>query len=211
MDAQSQINIQKICPGGDIVLIVGDKWESKSKLLVSSTIMCNTSAVFKAMLGSNFREGQATRSPYFAQEIPLPEDSPQGVGDMCGLLHHNMDCVHRGTWTAERLYELVTTVDKYGCVELLRLQAQALIHQFLGRSASEVSIDDLIRMTAASYLMEDGPCFKFATRRLILMVKGSFSAQQQADTNNFLPARALRKSSIFFPIQETRPSRCIDL
>ena len=196
MEVDQDIQVEAICPGGDLILLVGNQSnpKSKSKLLVSSTVMCNTSPVFRRMLRPYFREGRALRSPSTPQEISLPEDSSQGMATMCGLLHYNIAYLDGCNWTSERLAELASTLDKYACCEVLRLPAQALISQYLERNGKEASIKELIQITAASYVVDDRRSFIFATRRLAMMVDGYFLNHIEPKVDNVhLPSKVLRK------------------
>lgn len=109
---------------GDLILIV--RTRNQRKLLVSSTILCNASPVFKARLSPDFcYYTSAQRSPESPQVNFLLDDSATAVLDMCSLLHHQMNFVRQGVWYARRLFNLAKTADKYECADILRLQTQA--------------------------------------------------------------------------------------
>ncbi|KAK4541180.1 hypothetical protein LTR36_008254 [Oleoguttula mirabilis] len=82
----NDIATEVIADQGDLFLIVGDK--KKAKLRVSSAMLKGTSAVFAAMLGPHFQEGQGTCSAESPKEISFPDDDAIAMSDMCNLLHH---------------------------------------------------------------------------------------------------------------------------
>lgn len=62
-----------IVPDGDVILVVQDQVE----LRVYSIVLKLASAVFKAMLGPHFAEGQVQGTPTDPKSVSLQEDSTE--------------------------------------------------------------------------------------------------------------------------------------
>ena len=86
--------VEEISPKCDVILVVGSGEELR-KFLVSSSVLCSTSSVFSKMLTPSYREGRVAHSSESPQEIPLLEDEPTAISDVCGMLHHNMQYVSK--------------------------------------------------------------------------------------------------------------------
>lgn len=84
-----------IVPDGDVILVVQDQVE----LRVYSIVLKLASAVFKAMLGPHFAEGQVQGTPTDPKSVSLQEDSTEGMKMLCLCLHHPQatatSCTHR--------------------------------------------------------------------------------------------------------------------
>lgn len=162
-------DIEEIDPDGDLVLIVGKDAVTADrikKFRVSSVTLMKTSAVFNAMLGPNFREGQMSGSVQSKREIELPDDNPGAMGYMCKLLHLKgplpLD-------SSKNILKLGVIVDKYGCADTIRLQSNGILLLYLDdKRCDKLKYEWARNVTAAAYLLDNPSAFRFATRSLIV-------------------------------------------
>ena len=148
------------------------------------------------MLKPAFREGNTARSPQDPQEISLPEDSPEGVMDMCLLLHHNTKRLLQGLWSAYRLYHLAVTLDKYDCIEVCRLQCEALMARY-SSPPCESNFEDYSMITATAYILGDSSAFRSATNKLITNITASYSKMRAfPEIGDIFPPQLLCMSAI---------------
>lgn len=105
---------------GDVEFILTASGES-TIIRVSSVVLSYASSVFRALLGPNFKEGQALRGAERPQQVPLPDDGWESMGDLCSLLHYGRDLdllkpIKPALPLSLRLVELSATADKYDCI-----------------------------------------------------------------------------------------------
>ena len=191
MAEATEIETKKIAGDGDVILIVGEPAEAK--LLVHSVVLTAASKVFSALLGPNFREGQAVRSSEQPKEIKLPEDDARAMSDMCHLLHgKHVDELLKAV-TSARVLSYAIVVDKYACVDALRMQSHAILFAHLDYYTFRLDMTINGRMVVATYLLEHAPSFKRATKRLIIGVNEQYSDLLKRDFGPMIPLSVLRK------------------
>ena len=117
-------SLEKVASHGDIIFEVGrDVGDAPARMLVSSAILSMASRSFAALLGPRFLEGRQDRSPSSPVTIRLPDDGPQAMSDKCNLLHlRNVPDLQ--ICEPERVLALAIVIDKYCCVDVLRLASQ---------------------------------------------------------------------------------------
>ena len=164
-------HIEKIAQLGDLVLEIGT---SKKKPLVSSTVLTNLSKVFAVLLGPNFKEGQTQRDATNPQTISLPDDDVTAVTHMCMMLHckvvpefSNPGGNATTTDTTRdnhslRLLKLAMVIDKYDCVDVLRLQINPLVWDNLDRFRYGALAT--CRIANVAWLLQLPRAFRAATR-----------------------------------------------
>jgi hypothetical protein len=155
--------MESIAPAGDIVLVVGT--ESR-RVLVLSTVLKTSSKVFASLLGPKFLEGQGSASSQQPKEIALPDDDPTAMSDMCHLLHNNQVEDLIVCPSTDRILAFAVVVDKYDCVNALRLQIQGVL---LGYPAlrEDLCFDDCVKNLLASCLLKHSWTFKLLCGRVI--------------------------------------------
>ncbi|KAK5169516.1 uncharacterized protein LTR77_005492 [Saxophila tyrrhenica] len=171
--AAEKVKTELICPSPDIVLVIGQP--PQVKLMVSSAVLKNASAVSAAMLGPQFREGQEVESTAQPKEINLPDDNPETVSDMCHMLHSKTVHKYLTGASAATILELAITIDKYACVDALRMQAHAILLGNLDLYADLDLATNGQRMVAA-YLLDNSRAFRLSTGRLISGVTTPYSS-----------------------------------
>lgn len=110
------VQTQAISQDGNVMLEVGQP--ITTRLQVSSKVLAAASHYFAALLGPRFREGR-TLLAFETVNIPVPEDNPRAMGDMCRLLHgQNVPELADPDVSAERIYDLAVVVDKVNFLTL---------------------------------------------------------------------------------------------
>ncbi|ROV92286.1 hypothetical protein VSDG_07238 [Cytospora chrysosperma] len=155
-----------IHPDGDVVFIVGDK---KSRLMVSSVILRNSSPVFDVLLGPKYAEGQELSSKG-SVEVPLPEDDPEALTTILCVLHGRNDRVPEEI-PGDKLCEIATLCDKYDLFIPLKFAIQQLLNA--RRLVNEPS--ELWLLMSAAYWFRHEKVFAKATHDLIKYHVGSFT------------------------------------
>lgn len=155
-----------IYPDGDVVFIVGDK---KSRLLVSSVILRNSSPVLNALLGPKYAEGQHLLSKG-SVEVPLPEDDPEALTDILCVLHGRNDRVPEDI-PVETLCDIATLCDKYDLFVPLKFAIQ----QWLKVSWLVTDSSKSWLLMSAAYWFRHEKVFSEATRDLIKYHVGSYT------------------------------------
>jgi hypothetical protein len=79
-------NLVVMDPDGDIILTFGNK--PSIQILVSSGVFQIASPVFQALFLNNFKEGCEIAKIIQRTSISLPEDNPQTMYLLYGILHH---------------------------------------------------------------------------------------------------------------------------
>lgn len=146
--------LEQLCPFGDITLVIDDDFHSTLRLRVSSCILAMASKVFKAMFGSNFAEGHAS-------EIRL-KDPPAATAFLCRLLHHKYQ--DTDILNGFELVEFAIVVDKYDCLESLRLPTYGQLCS-LAAMPTYKRLDHLI---TAAYMLDQPLFFRKSTQELVM-------------------------------------------
>lgn len=180
---------------GDVILIL-----EFARLRVCSPILCSASAVFKAMLGPHFSEGQATRSPQNPKEISLPEDDTFAMKRLCRLIHHQSDPLESAleeapaAEVADWLYNLIAVADKYCCLEAIEGVVKYELSCFATPSVSMALAEcDLIKLIATAFIFDSNRYFAYFTRCLALDGIMLYSNLANDPPLQRLPASLLRK------------------
>ncbi|EME88561.1 uncharacterized protein MYCFIDRAFT_85006 [Pseudocercospora fijiensis CIRAD86] len=155
---------------GDVILKVDRK--DPFHLRVSSKNLMRASPVFAALLGPQFREGQAKRSSQDPLEVALPEDDGNAMSMICQQLHpgHKLPSGPAAKMDVATILDYAVLVDKYALVSFLRLQAEAILLSWLVNENNAIrGFDCFLKIIAASYLLEQKQAFKMATKHAMNM------------------------------------------
>lgn len=156
--------LDAICPFGDIVLVAQDDFLPTSKSQVSSCILAMSSKVFTAMFSNNFSEGQRMRSRKPGELLEIhTTDSPLAMKHLLRLLHH-ADPLDDGEkiLSSPAMLDLAMIIDKYDCIEALRLPINALLARY---SVSEDCALD--HLSTAAFILDQPEHFRTFTQRLV--------------------------------------------
>lgn len=148
-----------ICPFGDVTLAVDDGFLPPIRLRVSSCILAMASKVFRALFSKKYKEGQPDPESS-TKEIPI-EDSPKAMKVLCQVLHHqSLD----GPLPANEMLDFAVLVDKYDCVEAVRLSSFSL----LSECESETPQHRKLYLITSAYLLDQPLLFRTYTKDLVL-------------------------------------------
>ena len=155
----------------DLSLVVPRKGE----LLVSSMVLCNTSDVFRAMLGKKWAEGQALRNSQALAKIDLPADDFKTMRVMMCALHQRNDMLQDLMTPAE--VELVAeTADKYNCSMALQHTATRWVNDLVDDDIQQAPLSTL----AAAYQFNLTKFFAGITD--LLVKKHTFELREDENT-----------------------------
>ncbi|GIZ45955.1 hypothetical protein CKM354_000910000 [Cercospora kikuchii] len=105
--------VHEVSSEGDVKLICGSEEAGDAMhIIVSSVIMRHGSPVFKAMLGSDFKEG-CTLSTGARLDLPLPDDHARSMLTICQIMHLHPK-VH-APCNCQEMLKLAMLIDKYDC------------------------------------------------------------------------------------------------
>lgn len=159
-----EATVETVCPFGDVVLVVKDDFLPTAKFRVSSCILAMASTHFERLFNGQFAEGERMRSraPGEVIEIGL-FNSPLAMKHLLKLLHHTdpRDDAETLLTTSEML-DLAITVDKYDCIEALRLPIDALLAKYVGNE--DLNLEHL---TTAAFMVDQPEHFRYFTKQLI--------------------------------------------
>jgi len=182
-------SLERLAVNGDLLLAIGQPVEIK--LMVTSATLDTACDVFKALLGTNFAEGQINRSSTAPQLISLPEDGADVMRQMCSLLHGKpvRELEHA---VSIQTFEFAVVVDNYGCAEYLRLQSQGLL---LGwrEVSDDPTFESMCNIVTAAFLLCHEQAFAWATKRLIMDYTEKYSKLLNEESGQRLPYALLRK------------------
>ncbi|KAJ4314285.1 hypothetical protein N0V84_008988 [Fusarium piperis] len=156
-----------IAPDGDVIFALN---KDGTKVRVHSAIMKNSSPVFTAMLGPNFKEGRALSAGNgIPVEISLPEDDPIAFGWVCRVLHSQADTK---LWSPEpkKIAQVLDIANKYDLMDGIQLSVNIWINHQINTSADP----DYWSLLLASYRAHDHDTFETTSRHLVLKYKDSF-------------------------------------
>ncbi|GIZ37364.1 hypothetical protein CKM354_000081400 [Cercospora kikuchii] len=177
---------------GDVILILG---ATKQRIRVCSLTLSRASAVFAALFGPHFREGQQSRSSRAPVDVALPDDDPDDVAFVCRVLHFRsryLPPMQPGEWS-QRLLGLAIVVEKYGLGEAFIDSARTLMMAWLDMRSDVANIDhyDVANVAAAAYLFDEPRCFTLATQRLIRNFSIGITSLCVEASGKVLPSLAL--------------------
>lgn len=121
---------------------------------------------FAALLGPRFLEGEQDRSPAHPATVRLPDDASLAMSDMCNLLHLKHPPALQ-TCGPERILALAVVIDKYCCVDSLRLASQGLLHDAPADAKGQKDAAYTIHIATAAYLLDQQRAFDIATRLML--------------------------------------------
>ncbi|KAK5128369.1 hypothetical protein LTR85_003037 [Meristemomyces frigidus] len=200
MPEANDVAVKDIDRDGDLILVIGEK--PKAKVRVSSIMLKHSSAVFAAMLGPHFQEGQGTFNTASPREIACPDDDATAMSDMCSLLHLKTPTALTGVGSssphAKRIMALAVVIDKYACHDALQLQGQALLLGWLDQYTESFDSYHSCAMAAAAYLLDHGHAFKIFTSRLVTRCDMPCSSLLRSQQGKILPL------PVFLALEEKR-------
>jgi hypothetical protein len=193
----SGIPIYDLASNGDVILTL-----RLTRLRVSSAVLSTASPVFRAMFGPDFLVGQNVHSPKNPKEIPLPEDDSHGMMRLCYLLHHQRDPNDSSPMNvssiqgAKEFLTMARLADKYGCTHSVNMVSAEPLSYFENPSAINAgpSIEALLHLIAATYILDDRRQFARFTGYLVLYYEKPYSGLKQP-VLALLPSLFLRKKS----------------
>ncbi|KAK5734976.1 hypothetical protein LTR17_008465 [Elasticomyces elasticus] len=173
--------VVEINPGGNVVLICGDKADPNEsyahlvssdeftdtqrrspRIRVSSTALSLGSPVFKALLAPRFAEGcQLAHSS--TVEIPLPDDDFDDMALVCSILHHRNDRVPQEL-DADGVLRCAELSDKYGRALAVRSAVEAWILS----DVQSTSITDLGKHLVAAATVKNQKLLRSLSKQLLL-------------------------------------------
>ncbi|KAI9867585.1 MAG: hypothetical protein M1813_008384 [Trichoglossum hirsutum] len=172
--SDSTIDRKVIDEDGDILVQIGSK-----EMLVSSKILILASPVFKAMLKSNFLEGNTARSTQHPLKLPLPDDDPDALTVLFQILHFSPKR-KRLEPDVDLQLELAQLADKYDCVISIHAESEQWLHA-LNEVDHESSI--LWKLSTIAFLMGHTEKFANFTAKLALTLSAA-----QLDGTTLVPS-----------------------
>ncbi|USW55680.1 Putative SKP1/BTB/POZ domain superfamily protein [Septoria linicola] len=134
----------------------------KTKIIVSSAILRQGSAVFNTMLAPKFKEG--TFLAAFSQvDIPLPDDDCEALITLCKLLH--LHDIVKEKQSPNQILQLAILADKYDCCGVLRVIYGIWVNDALQQ---ERGLDDNIKLFVASFCVKLAAQFRTLGVTLLL-------------------------------------------
>lgn len=138
------VHDEDLDPAGDLVLIVGEL-NSQTRIRVSSKVMALASPVLAAMLGPNYREGQAL-SKQGLLELELPDDDPEAMVCLCKAFHMKLIL---GPISILLLEKIALLCDKYDEALALSSWSDTWLAEFAGSVDGENSLPKLLWISYA--------------------------------------------------------------
>jgi hypothetical protein len=160
-----------ICEDDDVVLVVGPAKEASLRVH-SQCLRCSAKVVAK-MLSPPWAESQHLSSDC-PREIPLPEDDPEAMRQICYVIHHRNNEVSEN-WSPEQVLQVAILAEKYDMNVALKYSSAhwlASNNQELGDDAEML---DIGRLLASAYLFGNSDMFATLSLRLMLDFKGTRS------------------------------------
>ena len=181
---------QHLAEDGDIELVVGDQ---KKHIRVYSFLMKLVSKPFGALLGPNFKEGQASVPAGQPKEIHLPDDDATAMETICMVVHHRGNVIHgqENLPAPELLLNIALLADKYDCMAAMCGYASTWIshNSNEGRKTTE-----LVQTLTAAFTFDD-PCgFAASSEALVKYHIGPFNGILTGPASLILPPASLGKS-----------------
>ena len=187
-EAQQENSMMSLIPAedGDLELVVGPQRE---RIRVYIFMLKVASKPFGALLGPNFKEGQASNPTGKTKEINLPEDDPEAMRSICMVLHYLGDKLD-STPPSELLLSIAALADKYDCVGAIRAHAKLWVSNNYKKGNS----DDRFRTLTAAYILDDPLGFTKTSAALVLHRRGPFYVALDAISSLMLPLGVLCQS-----------------
>ena len=110
--------LTKVHPNGDVILRVGED-EGVLFILASSGVLVAASGFFEHLFSVHLTKKDLASSSINPKEIPMEEDNPQAMLDLCKILHHRSDEVKVND--SRTTIELAAVCCKYDCYRPVKL------------------------------------------------------------------------------------------
>ena len=160
-NATEPVEVFTLDPLGDTTLIT-KTWE----LRVSSKVLSDCSPVFKAMFQPSFREG-AELAKDGTCTIPLPEDEPVALHQLCAVLHSPNESIEVLIGEPRFLHIIATLIDKYQCAEAMYRWSRFALGNQIHHEKLYHNASDCLHLLSAAYNM-NVPCqFNAITHYLV--------------------------------------------
>lgn len=157
---------------GDVIFVVG---EEKRQLRVHSLFLRTVSSVFNAMLGPRYSEG-TNLSPDIPKLIPLPEDDPETMEIIFGIIHFRQD-IATDQLEPEAVYRLAIAIDKYDMTQALKVYTSGWLDCDKIHDSGK-----LWQLAKAAYLLHNDRAFETATLGLLYYYKEPYIHLRNIDT-----------------------------
>ena len=180
----------KVHANGDVILRVGSEKELVL-IQVSSGVLTAASEFFVDLFEAKLQENDLPYSTSSPKEVPMKDDDPQAILDLCMILHHRGREVKIG---GKALVDVAVMCSKYDCEKSASLWVSTQLsksfrvaqasNSTLAPPASTISLPDIM---ALSYIFDDPQHFWLASKPLV-------AAQHLSSrVGNLLPAELLGK------------------
>ncbi|KAI9864473.1 MAG: hypothetical protein M1824_005177 [Vezdaea acicularis] len=166
-------------PDGDVTLEVGQ--ELKAHYSVSSKVLGLASPVFKAMFSPQFREGSELAAG-IRKPIPLPDDDPDSMAIICGILHHKTDGIPAHP-SLETIGDVAVLCDKYKMCEATRGWTQAWLSKYSHIFNSPEFRPDMLTVLWITSALDDAENFTSISRAFIVSYRNN--AKLEKDSPGF--------------------------
>lgn len=173
-------------PDGDVTLEVGQ--ELKAHFVVSSKVMSLASPVFKAMFSPRFREGSELAAG-IRKPIPLPDDDPDGMAIICGILHHKTDGVPARP-SLEIIGDVAVLCDKYKIGEATHGWTRAWLSIYSNIFKITKIRDEMLTLLWITSALDNAEYFTAISRAFIL------GYRKDAEWKKNSPGLALLRDSV---------------
>lgn len=128
----SSINVD---PHGDVLLLLGP---SKNVFLrVSSKALSLASPVFAALFSPRFSEGQPLSSSTEVRRVPLPEDDPEAMTQICYAIHFYATVPR--TISMSLLEGIASLCDKYDLAVALAAWSELWLRDFVAKAEKRMT------------------------------------------------------------------------
>lgn len=160
----------KVYPEGDVILRTGCE-HAVQLIQVSSAVLSAASDFFVDIFAANLIENNVPSSSSCPKEVPMTDDNPQAMLNLCKILHHHSDEVKAND--GRTAIELAAVCIKYDCYRPVKLWMFSQIReQYRLRSSPLLKNSACNPMTfpdimAVSYLFHDPQHFWLTSKSLI--------------------------------------------
>lgn len=187
---------------GDVLLDL-----EHGRIAVRADVLTRASPVFKAMLGPNFSEGQASRAAANPKIITLEDDDIESMTTLCILLHKDLSTVHLNASdelaeTADpfHVFNIALLADKYALVDYLKDDiAPALLAPSIQKHKEITpNLSQDLHLVVAAYLLQQAELFSLFARRLAHDYGDLSMLLDFTDLFDYIPASCIRKLQVQF-------------
>lgn len=158
--ASSSPSVMDVDPHGDVFLLLGPS-ESLS-LRVSSKALSLASPVFAALFSPRFSEGQPLSSSLEVRKVPLPEDDPDAMTQICYAIHFYRTVPR--TLPVPLLESVASLCDKYDLAIALAAWSELWLRDWTVKAKGE---DDWVTMMYISAVFMSHWAFHLSSKKLL--------------------------------------------